>query len=456
MTEVKTRRSWRGIGVLMVMAAILLIPCPRAEAAKAQVAAGAEHTVGLKSDGTVVAVGYDLYGETEVGSWTNIVAVSAGYDHTVGLKSDGTVVAVGNDTVGQTNVSSWTNIVAVAAGNAHTVGLKSDGTVVAVGDDSYHQTEVGSWTNIVAVSAGTYHTVGLKSDGTVVAVGDNSFGETNVGSWTNIVAVSAGFQHTVGLKSDGTVVAVGDDTYAQTEVGSWTNIVAVAAGFEHTVGLKSDGTVVAVGDDSYHQTNVGPWLLESVTEITGVKGAKGRQVIIEGSGFGSKKGTLLVGTAPAQIVAWYDSMIIFKMMSVLSPGEYPIYVTPKGATSPITYGKSFLYMSTVEQYVWPNAAAPGGLVVISGKYFGPTKGKVFIGTKACTVTYWYMDATTGKSMTAFTVPKTLAPGNYNVTLTIGGKSTTLPTTAFTVKSKSGSLLTDQEGAFPEGLPDEGE
>jgi hypothetical protein len=62
----------------------------------------------------------------------------------------------------------------------------------------------------------------------------------------------------------------------------------------------------------------------------------------------------------------------------------------------------------------------------------------------------------GKSIAAFTVPKGLAPGNYNVTLTIGGRLTTLPTTAFTVKSKSGSLLTDQEGAFPEGLPDEGE
>ena len=43
--------------------------------------------------------------------WTDIVAVSAGkWDHTVGLKSDGTVVAVGDNYYGQCDVSGWKNI----------------------------------------------------------------------------------------------------------------------------------------------------------------------------------------------------------------------------------------------------------------------------------------------------------------------------------------------------------
>ena len=42
--------------------------------------------------------------------WTDIVAVSAGYYHTVGLKADGTVVAVGNNQFSQCDVSEWTNI----------------------------------------------------------------------------------------------------------------------------------------------------------------------------------------------------------------------------------------------------------------------------------------------------------------------------------------------------------
>jgi len=51
--------------------------------------------VGLRSDGTVIAVGWNGYGQCNVGDWTDIVQVDAGYCHTVGLKSDGTVVAAG-------------------------------------------------------------------------------------------------------------------------------------------------------------------------------------------------------------------------------------------------------------------------------------------------------------------------------------------------------------------------
>lgn len=45
-----------------------------------------------------------------VDGWTDIVAVSAGSGHTVGLKSDGTVVAVGQATEEQCDVSDWNNI----------------------------------------------------------------------------------------------------------------------------------------------------------------------------------------------------------------------------------------------------------------------------------------------------------------------------------------------------------
>ena len=69
-----------------------------------------EYTVGLKSDGTVVAVGDNKYGRCDVSDWTDIVAVSTGFFHTVGMKSDGTVVAVGNNQYGQCDVSAWTDI----------------------------------------------------------------------------------------------------------------------------------------------------------------------------------------------------------------------------------------------------------------------------------------------------------------------------------------------------------
>ena len=242
------------------------------------VSAGWNHTVGLKSDGTVVAAGYNKYGQCDVSGWTDIVAVSAGSDHTVGLKADGTVVAVGDNEDGKCDVGGWTDIVAISAGDDYTVGVKTDGTVVAVGYEYYIQ-GLDRWTDIVAVSAGDYHTVGLKSDGTVVAKGSDNDGECDVGGWTDIVAVSAGWNHTVGLKSDGTVVAVGYNKYGQCDVSGWTDIVAVSAGVGYTVGLKRDGTVVAVGDNGGGKRDVGDW-----TNIVAVSGGDRHTVGLKSDG----------------------------------------------------------------------------------------------------------------------------------------------------------------------------
>ncbi|PEZ53079.1 chromosome condensation regulator, partial [Bacillus anthracis] len=72
---------------------------------------------------------------------------------TIGLKLDGTVMAVGRNKEGECNVSSWRNIVATAAGDWHTVGLKVGGTVMGVGNNRYGQCDVSSWRDIVAVAA---------------------------------------------------------------------------------------------------------------------------------------------------------------------------------------------------------------------------------------------------------------------------------------------------------------
>ena len=248
--------------------------------------AGSDHTVGLKSDGTVVAVGDNAYG---VSDWTDIVAVSAGGSHTVGLKSDGTVVATKYSSKskyynGQCDVSGWKDIVAVSAGGSHTVGLKADGTVVAEGSNHYGQCKVSDWTDIVAVSAGWNHTVGLKSDGTVVAVGDNEDGQCKVSDWTDIVAVSAGGGYTVGLKSDGTVVAVGYNDNGQCDVSDWTDIVAVSARNYHTVGLKSDGTVVATKYTGYEVFYDGQCDVSDWTDIVAVSAGGSHTVGLKSDG----------------------------------------------------------------------------------------------------------------------------------------------------------------------------
>jgi len=146
--------------------------------------------------------------ECVVGGWRGISQIAAGTWHTVGLKSDGTVIAAGDNHFGECEVGGWTDLIQVAAGNFHTVGLKSDGTVVATGSCKLGRCDVGDWTDIIQVGAGEWITVGVKSDGTAVAAPHDEDSERcKVGAWRNIIQVGGGSQHTVGLRSDGTVVA---------------------------------------------------------------------------------------------------------------------------------------------------------------------------------------------------------------------------------------------------------
>jgi len=267
-------------------------------------------TLGLKSDGTVVAIGTDL------SDWENVKAISAGYEHTVGLKADGTVVASGNNKYGQCDVSDWTDIVAVSAGTWHTVGLRSDGTVVAVGDNEFNKCDVSGWTDIIAISAGHSDTVGLRADGTVVTAGMSKEKGIDFSKWTDIklpmnkisifdkglvaniamtlfksgdVKGSMNLwdelvaRNSVAAKAWGTVTVKADGTVAQTidysgfnktrywvppkdlGVSSWSNIIEISAGDNHIVGLKSDGTVLVARPDNtnefhyYSQRDVGNW-----------------------------------------------------------------------------------------------------------------------------------------------------------------------------------------------------
>ena len=251
------------------------------------------NTVGLRSDGTVVAAGSNEDGECDVSDWRDIIAVSTGNGCIFGLKANGTVIAIGNNLDEQCEVSNWTNIVAVSAGQWHTVGLRADGTVVAVGSTIDGQCSVSGWRDIVAVSAGSDFTAGLRSDGTVVATGQlfdvsgwkdiaaiNAGGAflaglrpdgtvlvtvpqvLDVSAWTDIVAISAGGSHIVGLRADGTVVAAGFNESSACKVSDWTGIVAVSAGDGYTLGLRADGTVITTkytGEYNYGQCDVTGW-----------------------------------------------------------------------------------------------------------------------------------------------------------------------------------------------------
>lgn len=177
------------------------------------IAAGWRHTVALDKNGEVFITGYgDEFQLKQIHNnrndptrnWENIVAIAAGggsnedpgTGHTVGLRADGHVVAVGDNEYGQCNVEDWENIIAIAAGDWHTVGLRSDGTVISTKPDSDKHpglylgacnVEGADWTNIIEISAGCGITVGLKEDGSVIAVGYNDHRQCDiVRSWKDL------------------------------------------------------------------------------------------------------------------------------------------------------------------------------------------------------------------------------------------------------------------------------
>src|SRR4051812_6964311 len=69
---------------------------------------------------------------------TKFVAVAQGSEHSLGLKSDGTVMAWGWNDYGQCNVPvELSNVTAIAAGGYYNLVLKSNGKVVAWGAVGY-------------------------------------------------------------------------------------------------------------------------------------------------------------------------------------------------------------------------------------------------------------------------------------------------------------------------------
>lgn len=185
------------------------------------IAAGWGHTVGLDSNGKIHYVGNISKVlkegiEKSEGKWDDIIAIDTGggntdnvygRGHIVGLRKDGTVIAVGDNDYGQCNVDGeeWKDIVAISAGDFHTVGLKSDGSVVA--------TEIPSNAPVPAGKIDEYRSA------------CNVDGE----KWKGIVAISAGCGTTLGLNKYGKIVTAGFDTDNQTlknddDGEEWTNI----------------------------------------------------------------------------------------------------------------------------------------------------------------------------------------------------------------------------------------
>ncbi len=137
---------------------------------------------------------------------SNVIAIAAGGWHDLALRSDGSVVAWGYDESGSTDVpAGLSNVVAIAAGSAHSLALTAEGEVVAWGYDRWGSTAVpGGLSGVAAVAAGLDDSLVLAADGWVAAWGFDWWGQTDVPlevaySANNVVAIAAGGEHCLAL-----------------------------------------------------------------------------------------------------------------------------------------------------------------------------------------------------------------------------------------------------------------
>ena len=216
------------------------------------VAAGFDHWLVLKADGTVAAGGDNTNGQTTVPTGlNNVVAIAASNFISFALRADGSVIAWGEGSVGQTAVpAGLANVVAIAAGQAHVLALKADGTVIGWGWNIDGQiSPPPNLTDVIGISAGENNSFAWKANGTAVGWGNYAFGQTSVPTNLNgVIDIASGEDFAIALKTDGTVVGWGRG-YSGTEKvpAGLTNVVGIAAGVYHALALKADGGVVAWG-----------------------------------------------------------------------------------------------------------------------------------------------------------------------------------------------------------------
>jgi alpha-tubulin suppressor-like RCC1 family protein len=194
------------------------------------IAAGAWHTLFVKADGSLWGMGLDKYGqlwdgragaaqavlgsvftnlpEQIVGG--NVTTIAAGTQHSLFLKSDGSLWGMGCNFSGQLGIANFTsanlpvlivpsNVVSIAAGGYHSLLLKSDGSLWGMGQNSEGQLGDGAYSlfpfvtngvsvpemiaasNVVAIAAGECHSLILKTDGSLWAMGQNLEGQLGDG-----------------------------------------------------------------------------------------------------------------------------------------------------------------------------------------------------------------------------------------------------------------------------------
>jgi len=231
-------------------------------------AAGDMHTVVLCADGTLAAWGANTSGQLGNNSTTGspvpvavdrsgvlagktVISMAAGQNHNLGLCSDHTLVAWGYNGYGQ---------------------LGNNGTTQSPVPVAVNTSGVLSGKTVIAMSGGREHSLALCSDGTLAAWGYNLFGQLGNNSTTDsvvpvtvsasgvltgktVISLAGGADHSLALCSDGTLAAwgwnkygtLGNSSTTDSHVPVMVSAASLAAGARFVVGAAGQGSAYSLG-----------------------------------------------------------------------------------------------------------------------------------------------------------------------------------------------------------------
>ncbi len=254
-----------------------------------QIATGGRHTLALTSEGRVFSWGENKFGQlgniTSENSRTpveldlrgalagkKVVAVAAGAEFSLALTSEGRVAAWGLHDLGQLGDGSESTF------SQEPVEVAADGVLAGA--------------KITQIGAGTRFALALTSTGRVVAWGDNQWGYLGIGKaggisrvpvvldspeWAEqlITDIAAGPMagHSLAVAEDGKLYGWGNNYFQQVGVRSKEGdrvrariissplmaggVTALSAGTSHSVVLTRDGRVVGFGGNDRGQLGIG-------------------------------------------------------------------------------------------------------------------------------------------------------------------------------------------------------
>ena len=248
------------------------------------IARSANYRAAIGTDGSVWGWG-DLYSGGSFGNGVQaaptltprllpglagITAVSVSDSHALALRSDGKVLAWGYNLYGQLGtalngastaqtVEGLSNVTSVAAASNHSLALTSDGRVWVWGTNYFKNIGTSPValpiSDVATLVSGPDHTLALKRDGTLWAWGRNRYGQLGNTSTTDapepvqitglpgVVSLAAGADHSLAMTADGSVW-----TWGRVHSVSVESIETCTWEYMDTHGISPSGKTITVSE----------------------------------------------------------------------------------------------------------------------------------------------------------------------------------------------------------------